>query len=371
MMASLLNKLLVGFLIAGMALAGSPARAERGTIVEAEGESPIINGNQFQAKQIATSDALRRAVEQVMGIFVDNQSDVTNYQMIRDTIRMTSEGFVARYEVIKEDYDTGRKLCRVTVRAEVKQDAVRQKVDELKRTIVRAGKPRLMIAIAEPTNTLEPIVIRGLIEAGFPVVDPSQLGNVDDDRLIRRTLAGDWGYAVQLAGQHQAEILILATIQTSIIGNYQGLISCRAVADLRVIKAGTGQTLASQSFQEIGIDISEAGATQKAVQKMSDRVIPQLKNDLGQQLIDSNRSLQLVISRISYSDCQAIQQLLIGSPGVRNVYLRDFSGGVARLDVETSLLADQLAGIISGWTQPALEVTALTGGQIELVKKSL
>jgi hypothetical protein len=370
-MASLLKKFLILFLIISATLAGAVVRAEEGVTVEAEGESPIINGNQLQAKQIATSDALRRAVEQVMGIFIDNQSDVTNYQMIRDTIRMTSEGFVARYEVINEYYDTGRQLCRVTVRAVVKQDAVRQKVDELKRTIVRAGKPRLMVAIAEPTNTLEPLLIRGMIAAGFPVVDPAQLRMVNEDNLALEALAGNPGSAVQIAGRHQAEILVVGKIQTNIISNYQGLISCRAVADLRAIKAGTGQNLLAQSFQEIGIDISETGAAQKAVQKMSDRIIAQLKNDLGQQLIDNNRSLQLVITRISYSDWQAIQQQLIGSPGVRNVYLRDFSGGVARLDVETSLLADQLAGLISGWKNPVLEVTALSADKIEFAKNGL
>ena len=53
---------------------------------------------------------------------------------------------------------------------------------------------------------------------------------------------------------------------------------------------------------------------------------------------------------------------------VDNVYVRDFSGGYARMDVDTSLAPMDLATEISQ-SELNLEIMGLSGSKIELKKK--
>ena len=54
--------------------------------IVSEGVGAIIDGNRARARDIAVQDALRKAVEQAMGIYVNAETIVQNAVLIRDNI---------------------------------------------------------------------------------------------------------------------------------------------------------------------------------------------------------------------------------------------------------------------------------------------
>lgn len=336
-----------------------------GVTIEVEGMAPVLNNDLAQAREMAITDALRKAVEQITGTFIDVNTESKNYQIITDTIKANSEGYVSGYDVLdgwkEQDY------YKVRVRATVKRDAVKQTVDSLKLTLLRAGKPRLMILIAEPVAETQ--LTQGFISSGFPVVDQSKVQQLLDTKLGQLALSGDGEALAQLAGQYQAEILIIGNAKPERIGETDGIIACNAYLSVRAVRPDTGETLASQTFNERGVDLSENNAYQKALAKVSDRMVEYLKGQLGKQLVDNERTVQIAIQGITYPELQLIQKQIKNTAGVANVFLRNFSNGSALLDIETSILSNQLADIISGWTDLSLEIVSVSGNKVEVRKK--
>ena len=336
-----------------------------GVTIEVEGMAPLLNNDLAQAREMAITDALRKAVEQIAGTFIDVRTESKNYQIITDTIKANSEGYVSNYNVLdgwkEQDY------YKVRVRATIKRDAVKQTVDSLKLTLLRAGKPRLMILVEEPV--VETQLTQGFISSGFPVVDQSKVQQLLNTKLGRLALNGDGEAMEQLASQYQAEILIIGSSKSERIGETDGIIACNAYLNVRAVRPDTGETLASQTFNERGVDLSENNAYQKALAKVSDRMVEYLKGQLGKQLVDNARTVQIAIRGITYAELQLIQKHIKNTPGVSNVFLRNFNNGSALLDLETSILSNQLADIISGWTDLSLEIVNLSGAKVEVQKK--
>ena len=65
----------------------------------------------------AEQDAMRNAVEQVMGTLVDSNTLVRNAQLVEDNIYTTSRGFIESYNVTDKRMEGG--LWHITIAAEV------------------------------------------------------------------------------------------------------------------------------------------------------------------------------------------------------------------------------------------------------------
>ncbi|MEK9896941.1 MAG: flagellar assembly protein T N-terminal domain-containing protein, partial [Burkholderiaceae bacterium] len=73
-----------------LGLAGAVQAAE----VTASGAATIYSNNTSSARNQALQNALRQAVEQGVGTFIDSQTLARNYEVIRDEIYSTSQGYV-------------------------------------------------------------------------------------------------------------------------------------------------------------------------------------------------------------------------------------------------------------------------------------
>ena len=123
------------------------ANAQESKTVTAEGVAAIQGNARDIARDAAIEDAQKRAVEQAIGILIDSQTQVENYQLISDKILSQTKGYIKRYNVASEAVDSG--LLRVSINAEV---ALGQLTDDLTGIGILLGqlhKPRTMIMIAE------------------------------------------------------------------------------------------------------------------------------------------------------------------------------------------------------------------------------
>ncbi|MEO0224689.1 MAG: hypothetical protein ABIL76_06330, partial [candidate division WOR-3 bacterium] len=62
-----------------------------------EGVSSINNVSIDVARDRAISDALRNAIEQALGTYIESQTIIDNYQLIEDNILSKSKGYVKSY----------------------------------------------------------------------------------------------------------------------------------------------------------------------------------------------------------------------------------------------------------------------------------
>ena len=80
-------------------------------------------------EKIAKEEALRNAVEQVVGVYIDYQTKVKNYRLISDEILSYSDGFISNYKIIDSKIEGD--LVKLTIKATVSQRKVEKKLVEL------------------------------------------------------------------------------------------------------------------------------------------------------------------------------------------------------------------------------------------------
>src|SRR5512147_319823 len=123
------------------------ARAQETKTVTAEGVAAIQGNARDIARDAAIEDAQKRAVEQAIGILIDSQTQVENYQLISDRILSQTKGYITRYNVAGESVDSG--LLRVTINAEVSLGKLTDDLSGIGILLGQMHKPRTMIMIAE------------------------------------------------------------------------------------------------------------------------------------------------------------------------------------------------------------------------------
>jgi hypothetical protein len=310
------------------------------------GEAFIVEGNTAKAREMAISHGLHQAVEQAVGSLVYSETNVENFHLVKDSIRLRSAGYVSGYDI--DDIWVEQNIYKVLLTVRVKPDAIRDDLAELRLNLRLAGDPRVMVRISTvgshlTTRGMESILMDGLKQAGYNVVNSQQ----------------------QSAVQDQADVLVLGEISGGQIGSYQGLISCRVNVEIKVVKTDTSEVLAVRHLQQTGVHLTETAAAEKALRQAGEQLVPTLLTDLARTLTEPHE-LTVEIGNVSYQQLVTIRRYLQETPLVDLVQLREFTGRKALITVETNLSAPQLADEIIGWHGFAVVINGVSPHKIEL-----
>ena len=310
------------------------------------GEALIIEGDLAKARELAITDGLHQAVEQAVGSLVYSETKVENYELIKDSIRLRSAGYVSGYIIDRVWVE--QNICKALLTVSIKQGSIIKDLEELRLNLTLAGNPRVMVAFSAArqglsTGGIETVMIDGLKKAGFNVVTGSETMTVGE----------------------RADLLVLGEVATEKLGSYQGLISCRANIELRVLKADTGEVLTIRDYQQTGVDLTATAAAEKALRQAGEKLLPLLINDLSSTLTEP-RVLMVDITNISYAQLAVFRRCLQETPMVDAVQLREFQGRKAIMAVETTLSAAQLADELVGWRQFTLEINGVSQHKIDV-----
>jgi len=198
-----------------------------GSEILAEGVA-AITGSVDIARDQALKDALRKAVEQGVGTFINSETRVENFQLLSDRIYSQAQGYVSSYRVVSESREAD--LYRVVVRAKVKLARIEDDLRAIGILVAEQGRPRVMVVVRKVANpgavtvseeTMTPELVETMLtgafqEKGFPVVDRATIEkNLNRERL-RRILEGDTQAAILLGTATGAEIGVVGTLQEAI-----------------------------------------------------------------------------------------------------------------------------------------------------------
>ncbi len=356
--------------------------------VLARGMGAIIAGDAAKAEDDAVANALRNAVEQVIGTIIQSDVLVQNYQTIEDRIYSHAQGYVERYQVINKSRQ-GETILEVTIKAVVRKGNLKDNLEALGLLMTRKGKPRLMIIVDERNmdthyytwsidmNTTENEVMNQLLEKGFPFVDREAAMRKIGKDMVMATMEGDEKAAQMLATQSGAEVLIVGKAVSKVAPGgpsaliQAGMMSCQATLSLRALRADDGTILATTSQQAAAAHIDQLTggtlalqkAAKLAAQDLSDKIVNRWQKD-----VYSGTTINLRLMNVeTYSDLVKIKNMLpYYIRGIQNIYQRDYSQNTVLFDIDVRGTANQVAEelAIKDFSPYAIEVINVTQNTI-------
>jgi len=334
------------------------------------GDSVKVTGNgvaEYRAGDVARSrddamEAARRdAVEQASGVFIQSESEMKNFDLVKDDVVSRSQGYIRSSKVVKEG--VANNLYNVTIEAEVVKAAfIKQMQDSLEDLYRRVGKPRVMVLVKEfapgETDSSEVSdqgiaareVRKILLAQGFTFIDPRVVTRSQMSELSKGKEA-DKSVFVSLGQATKAEIVMLGEVHTHAMKPLNAFFPVQADMSMDVIETDNGVILASQtsSAKDLFIDVNTA--TTNAIQKVAQEITPKLAEQISYQWIkekNEGASIELTVKGASYSDLTELRRALSNQVhGVKQVTQRSYSGGTALLVLTTRDTSDRVAESLS------------------------
>ncbi|OGS06334.1 MAG: hypothetical protein A2270_07880 [Elusimicrobia bacterium RIFOXYA12_FULL_51_18] len=280
-------------------------------VVEAEGIAPIINGDMEGAKKTALSEAMKSALGLVVGIYVSQEAMVSKAILIDDTITSQTEGYIEKYEVLKETRDG--EFYKTKIRAHVRKEDLAAKLGKLENEPQKLGNPVIGFDISESVD-----------------------GKPSATEYAALELKSKFSEAGFITGEKdKADILIKGFVKSD-FNTREGLggfTSYRAGLSVSAVKQGSEETLATLQETVGGIDLNESAAARAAIINSAKKAGDELK----ERVLKALRARSVV--RVALSNVANMNQLsdfiksIRNIPLVRDCWLRSMTSGAAAIDV--------------------------------------
>jgi hypothetical protein len=383
--------LLVGLALLSVGAPVSGQEQQQGSTVTVEGTGAIVAGDRAKAEEDAVNDAFRNAVEQVMGVHVASHSLVENFQLIEDRIYTRTRGYVSAFEVL-DTADEGD-LIRVRVRVTVKEADLVSDLEAIGLLLERMNYPRLLVLIDEqvfvdeggeeraPTTLDVATTTTALMEAmqpkGFRFVEPSTVANNTQANVAASALSGDASEAVTLGRAYQADVIILGRTvsRRGALGRYQpqSMVSMQVVANLRVLRADTGEIIAraDETGAHVGNSPLDAayGAIRRVMDSLSTRIEEQILEKWSADVTSGTVVELVIVNEASFMDVQKFISLLpYYVRGAEDVTMKNFAEGMTMLELRFAGDATGLASELStkSWDEFEIVVAGVTANRVRV-----
>lgn len=333
------------------------------------GVGSIFQGDIAHARDDAIEDALRRAVEDVMGLLLSSETLVENFQLVEDRIFTKTQGYIQRYEVLKQGRRDSQ-LYEVQIRALVKLSELQNDVEAIGTLLRRKKMPRLMVMIEEKNmgespssyhlieaqlNSAESSLMEKFMAKGFRFVDPQIIARNLSLQKANAILGGDVQLASALAKKVGAEVILVGRAMataTEVEAFGIKIRSQQATVTVRAIRSETGEILCTATEQGKFSHIDDIAGGIKAIQQACDRVseilITQILDRWQADVTAGNILILQVLNVKDYAQLNRFKASLKSYlRGILSVIQRDFSENIATLEIEMKGDAEDLAQRLS------------------------
>lgn len=132
------------FLIILICFSSSDILAEKRVTVK--GVSFFEPGRELVAREKALDQAKRAAVEKAIGTFIESETTVENYQILKDQILTRSSGYLKHFQIVKEK-KTDLGTYEIVIQADVEFSALVNDFDRFKKILSWQKNPHFSIII--------------------------------------------------------------------------------------------------------------------------------------------------------------------------------------------------------------------------------
>ena len=387
MKAALAKTICLGCCLSAMLTWSAPhARAADEKSVTATGKAVGVT---LSAQEEARSDALRQAVQQACGTFINSQTQVQNYQATYDHVMSLAAGFVKSYSIEREWQDRDMSYC--TVRAVVSSSLVEKEWAAFAHTYKREGYPRVVVVVTEDDDVDDgrgPItggVVQSAIENFFlsknvTLMDQTQSDSVRERDLSLAAINDDVNKLAAAAAAFKAEVVVFGQANAKYAGSVPiaGRTAHRwdITLTVRTIQTDSARILASNVYRpEKRHTSTSRGSGGDALLELAREAAPKVLGDLGAAWNAGEvnaRMCQLLFSPCSRKTFKTIRDALAEVRGIQDgqagVRLRELVNDVAEVEVDwqfdLNMLADRLEDLeVEDMT---FEVTEQTGNRLNI-----
>ena len=338
----------------------------------------VADGKTSVSRDEAIDDALRNAVEQGVGTFVETELTVEQQRLVEDRIYTASRGYVRRYKILEEG--AGEDLYEVKISALVRMGRLAEDLQSIGLLIRKKQNPRVMVIIysrevnssflgvsIEGNQSVENQVESGLLERGFKLVDAGQLNRKKE--LETLLLKEEPSKASKIAKDFGAEILVQGEVRRSFVDRRRVFgRTTRFFSNeirLKALETDTAKVLYSGYRTR---PPSGAGALlplEESASELVDEMIAGIMEQWRKDVFQSG-AYQLNLSKISFVRLSKFKAELLKIRGVRDLQVRSFQSGHATLEVKYQGPVEQLAEKISAIKDPATEITGMQANTIDV-----
>ena len=190
------------------------------TLNEVVGAAPVVNGDTKGARDLALLDARRQALEAGLGVMLKSETEVKDFQLVRDQIQLqTQTGYVRIGRVISEKQEHELYYVRVTAQVSRRPLLKAYRESTLPDVLGQLDYPRVLLLFDEQvlgqpnTGSVAESAIRDWLTANqVDVVDPAQLATLKQQDIWRLAQSTDEAQmraaAAKIGAQVQAELII-------------------------------------------------------------------------------------------------------------------------------------------------------------------
>jgi hypothetical protein len=365
--------------------------AQDSKMVTAEGVAAIQGNARDIARDAAIEDAQKRAVEQAIGILIDSQTQVENYQLISDKILSQTKGYIKHYNVASESEDGG--LLRVKINAEV---SLGQLTDDLSGIGILLGqmhKPRMIILISEQNighewyawwwggyqgeqtdiGVVENTFIDVFTQKGFEFIDHATAMKdftVTNAYKIQDLTATQ---AKTLGGEVDAEVVITGKALAKLYGDIGGgMKSVQADLSAKAVRTDTGQVIAAVTTHAAAVHITPESAGIEALRKVASSAADEMMGKIlavYSKEAGGTRSVNITISGLNKTQFVKFKDVLRNQVrSIKDLHERSFNGTTAKISVDSKNSAQTLSDelVLKDFGSFAIEVVSSTANSLEL-----
>jgi hypothetical protein len=346
-------------------------------------------GTDVRAGDEAVQAALRAAVEQACGLFLNAQSQTEGYALIKDRILSQAGGYVNEYTELRRW--TEGDLTMVEIEATVSVVDFERDWAAFAHLKEDEGNPRMMIVIIEDNDVddLKPPVLNGIcqsriehffLDKDVQLMDKGVSEDVRERDVSQAALDSDVAKLAAVAAEFKAEVLVFGRAEakrggTMVLGG-QTLYRWDVTLNLRAVQADSAAILMSNTYRpETPYRTTSAAAGDDAFRTLADDVAAQMLKDVAQawhKRGSARRILSVKFSEVSRKHAKTICNALAAHRGVvggnEGAKLRNLNHGVADVEVDwkfdLNLLADTIEELaVEGM---AFEITEQSGNRLDV-----
>lgn len=349
--------------------------------IEVEVFEPILNNDVNAAKERALIKAQRKAVELVVGVFVNAATLVGKAELVDSQIYAKTNGYVKKYDILSEKEEEG--AIKLKIKALVKVGDVNKDLDGLGLMIKGATiqNPRIMVLISEsvddvevPISVCESELAQQFMNTGYRVVESAEVKKIRSLPNTKAAMEGDIQAAAKIGQDMKIDVIVIGKAYST-FNTDQGLggfISYRGTLTAKAIKTDSSEILFTSTKNSAGADVAKKNAANTSLLKsakiVADEMIPGITKALNERA-----QAQLTISNIpDWNMLAELNKYIQSMQGVASTYIRSYesSTGIASIDINLRYgNAQQISAYLTNIKKIPIEVTAISGNVIQAKAK--
>ena len=349
-------------------------------------------------KESALRDAMRNAVETVVGTMIDSRTLIDKNVVALDEIYSKSQGFVKDIKVLQESQTGG--MYRIKANVDVNTNPDTQLMNRLQ-MIMLLNDPRIAVVVlrgnsgsSAPVSDENGNMINGqsnngtdqisetalnekLLELGFThVVDADTVTRLYDLPALRSIYNGEQSGFVH-NGNLGIDYLVLGKSETDAQkislpddkGNYVEtmLTGTKSNLHVKIIKFATGELVGTFSVEGQGIENNTNRADNKALKDVAAKAAKKLEEKFRKLGAQPFTGMRMTVSANDYTNVEKLMQELRAISGVQNVYVRERNGNKTILDVDTTQKPHIIVNSLRQRSKLGVFVENMSNDSVEIV----